>query len=81
MQEIYFGTVSQFYEVEEVMAPGATYRKSTQETELDYSLRMLKRHLSGYFSSSVAARSTRKLAANNGKPPSSDESALDEFFS
>lgn len=80
MKEIYFGPVSRFYDAEEVMIPSATYRKSTQDSELDYSLRMLKQHLSGYFSTSSASRPSDKLSSGASRRSCSEESALDEFF-
>ncbi len=78
MDEIYFGPVAKFYEAAEVTVPSAAYRKSAHDTELDFSLVMLKRHLSQYFSGNVGGSSS--ALAGDSIANLCPEAMLDNFF-
>ena len=80
MGDIYFGAVSKFYEAQDVLIPDAAYRKSRQDNDLECSLNMLRKHLSGYFSSASAISPDRVSAGNAVSEMSTTRDSLDDFF-
>lgn len=80
MGDIYFGNVAIFYEAEDVMTPGATYRQSEEDIDAKNNFKMLKQHLAKYLSSTSTVPLGCVSEGKDAVGGSQRQVSLDDFF-
>lgn len=80
MGDIHFGNVAIFYEAEDVMTPGATYRQSEDDIDAKNNFKMLKQYLAKYLSSTSTALPGCVSEGKDAAGGSQRQISLDDFF-
>lgn len=80
MKEVNFGSVARFIDIEEMLAPDASYRERRTNKDVARSVEMLRRYFREYHSSASGGQSASLRAEDTFTRLESAGDAVDSFF-